>query len=71
VKEVIKCYSPEMFSEWHKVDDIEIFEIKIPDIFYQMGAQFKETMDNEMADYEAGKYFEIIGNIYENKDLLK
>lgn len=53
-------FIPEMSSEWIKEDDT--FEVKIPE-FYAFVVDMKEGSN--------GQFMEVIGNIYENPELLK
>lgn len=71
LKEHFGGFKPEMSFEFISISHDNIFEAKIPDLFFQMGGQFQETFDEELEDYTAGKFFEVIGNIYENPELLK
>ena len=63
--------SPEMSSQ--RVDkgtDISAVE-SVAAIHQQIGAQISLTLDEEMDTYLAGGFFEVLGNIHENPELLK
>jgi uncharacterized phage protein (TIGR01671 family) len=70
LKEHFGCYKPEMSTEWIDLSNDDIFEAKIPDIFFRMGGQFNETLDEEMDTYKSGGFFEVIGNTHENRELI-
>ena len=66
-----RAVSPEMSGEWTPLKD-DIFEVKdLLSFFMRLGEDYDHIVEEEKKDFLKGKFFEVIGNIYENGELLK
>ncbi len=66
-----RTVSPEMSSQWSPLKD-DTFEVKdLFTFFMRIGEDYPHIVEEEKEDFLKGKFFEIIGNIYEDEGLLK